>query len=357
MDGNSRGLTRSDILSAPEALEEVRADVMRRRREMMTALQTNLRARVLLVGCGSSYAAARYGQAMIRRYTRLHATAIPCTDLLCFPELHLRDDLPLCVIFISRSGTTTETLLACERLRERPDTHLYSMTCDPQSALARLARPLIASAKAADAATAMTRSFLSFCYVFGWLAALHGPDEDLAEALERTPENLSKCLAEHEGDCETIAREPGIAQYVVLGGGPLYGIARDAATKFNELCGLPAMFMHPMEYIHGPISIASHSNMALLLASEGGVRYEEFVLHKLNTVRQPTAIVSASVASLIAGFRCLDVSPYARGNDYVSGLYYAPLVYLIAIHKALSMGQDPDDIKHLARALHLPSGK
>ncbi|MCX7803794.1 MAG: SIS domain-containing protein [Planctomycetota bacterium] len=349
-----KGLLKADIASIPSILEDVRADLLHRRRDLMAILRENAGARVLLTGCGSSYSAALYGQFLLRRYTPLHATAVQCTDLLCHQELYLKEDVPLCLIYISRSGTTTETVLACERFLGRGGVRAYSVTCSPSSPLARLASPLFSLAKASDQAMPMTRSLEAFCYMFAWLASSYASEGGMIEALDALPERMGRCLDEHDRTCREIALEPGIGRYALLGGGPLSAMARDGALKFCQFCSLPAIALQPMEYIHGFVSAAGGDQMAILLASEGGARFEEYVLHRLSEIGEPTAVLSATAAALAPGFRCLDLSPYAGGNDFISGLYYSPMLWLMAACKAESLGMDPDAPRHAARAVHIP---
>ncbi len=354
MAENFKGLLKADIASIPLILEDVRADLLHRRRDLMAILRENSGARLLLTGCGSSYSVALYGQFLLRRYTPLHATAVQCTDLLCHRDLYLREDMPLCIVYISRSGTTTETVLACERFLESGGIKFYSVTCSPASPLAKLASPIFSLAKASDQAMPMTRSLEAFCYLFAWLAASYASEAGMSDALDAMPERMGRCLEEHDRTCREIAGEAGIARYAILGGGPLSAMAREGALKFSQFCSLPAMALQPMEYIHGFVSAAGGDQMAILLASEGGARFEEYVLHRLSEIGEPTTVISATAAALAPGFRCLDLSPYAGGNDFVSGLYYAPMLWLIAAYKAELLGLDPDAPRHGARAVHIP---
>ncbi|MGO8656015.1 SIS domain-containing protein, partial [Rhizobium ruizarguesonis] len=53
---------------------------------------------------------------------------------------------------------------------------------------------------------------------------------------------------------------PGIiadrSHFVFLGGGPLFGVALEGALKLMEMSQIMTQAFHPLEYRHGPISLA-----------------------------------------------------------------------------------------------------
>ncbi|HTM76300.1 MAG TPA: SIS domain-containing protein, partial [Devosia sp.] len=90
-------------------------------------------------------------------------------------------------------------------------------------------------------------------------------DADLGRAVHALPESLTKAVA-----CdwsELIAALDGHNALYVLGRGPGWAIANEAALKFKETCGIQGEAYSSAEVMHGPVSIVTPGYPVLALAA------------------------------------------------------------------------------------------
>jgi glucosamine--fructose-6-phosphate aminotransferase (isomerizing) len=106
--------SRAEILSQPEAWRAVLRTIMDRRGALRAALDAG--EEVLFTGCGSAYHIAMAAAAVFRAEGRA-ARALVASDMAMFTQQAFYDSRRRLVVLISRSGETTETLLALEELK------------------------------------------------------------------------------------------------------------------------------------------------------------------------------------------------------------------------------------------------
>jgi fructoselysine-6-P-deglycase FrlB-like protein len=194
--------------------------------------------RVAVVGCGSSLNVARC-------YARLReAAGHGQTD--AYPASELTDTRQYDhMVFISRTGTTTEVL---EALREAPDNVITtSLTADPSASLARETRNVVLL-DFADERSVVSSRFVSSAIV---LVRAH-LGEDLSGLTEAAAAAVSRPLPP-----ELATR----SEFTFLGRGWAAFVADEAALKLREASRSWAESYPAMEYRHGPISVSDESTV------------------------------------------------------------------------------------------------
>src|ERR1700737_76873 len=81
--------------------------------------QTHARTAWLFVGCGSSYYLAEAAAASWSLVTGQRAFAVPASEVMLFPDATLLRMPGLQAVIISRSGRTSEALIACDLFRSK----------------------------------------------------------------------------------------------------------------------------------------------------------------------------------------------------------------------------------------------
>ncbi len=189
--------------------------------------------RVAVIGCGSSLNVARC-------YARLRETAgHGQTD--AYPASELTDTRQYDhMVFISRTGTTTEVL---EALREVPDNVITtSLTADPSASLARETRNVVLLDFANERSVVSSR-FITSAIV---LVRAH-----LGENLTGLTEAAAVAVA-RQLPPELATRN----EFTFLGRGWASFVADEAALKLREASRSWAESYPAMEYRHGPISVS-----------------------------------------------------------------------------------------------------
>lgn len=253
MDADTHGLgvhTEAEIRSMPQVWRTLAPPVHAAVSELV---ETVTRAPVLLLGAGSGYLAANFGQILLER-AGLRARAHTSSDFVQRPPVSCLDlsgsTPPPVAIALSRSGETSETLSALRAFRRRGGGTMVAMTCRPESALAREADVVIDLSVADELAVPQTRSVSAL-----WLSLL------LLGGLCEGKDQLTRVMAAAEvtdsAADDLWVRLSALAAsgdgQVLLGSGLGYVLAREAALKMVEMGRVPAWAYRSLEYRHGPL--------------------------------------------------------------------------------------------------------
>jgi fructoselysine-6-P-deglycase FrlB-like protein len=198
--------------------------------------------RVAAIGCGSSLNVARCYAALREAAGQGETDAFPASEV---PVARRYDRL----LYISRTGTTTEVL---DALRRAPrDTPATAITADPDAPLAREARHVVLL-DFADERSVVSSRFITSSIVL--LRAQLGTDvRSLPAAAEReVARPLPPDLAER-------------AEFTFLGRGWAAPVADEAALKLREAARTWAESYPAMEYRHGPISVSDENTVVWAL--------------------------------------------------------------------------------------------
>ncbi|RWX81031.1 SIS domain-containing protein [Neorhizobium lilium] len=211
---------------------------------------------VVVVGCGTSYYLAQTIASAFNQNGR-NALAVPGGEWARRPSSYVSKLDDICVVALSRSGESTETVQAVDASRAA-GLRTIAVTCEKDSSIVRAAAETVYLPTHADEGVVMTSSASLML-----IAGLRMADDVLDGAITKAAEAPLKVLSGIEP--EFIA---GREHFVYLGAGALYGIASEGALKLQEMSLSYAQTFHPMEYRHGPISLIDERSLVVLLYSE-----------------------------------------------------------------------------------------
>jgi fructoselysine-6-P-deglycase FrlB-like protein len=200
--------------------------------------------RVAAIGCGSSLNVARCYAALREASGQGETDAFPASEV---PVTRRYDRL----MYISRTGTTTEVLDALRRApRGTPTT---AITAAAEEALAREARDVVLL-DFADERSVVSSRFITSSIVLlrAHLAAYPGTEVLPAAAEREVTRPLPPELAER-------------AEFTFLGRGWAAPVADEAALKLREASRSWAESYPAMEYRHGPISVSDEDTVVWAL--------------------------------------------------------------------------------------------
>jgi glucosamine--fructose-6-phosphate aminotransferase (isomerizing) len=303
--------------------------------------------RFLTIGAGTSFYLAQAAAHVLQERTGRPATAVPASEIFLSTASTVPDE-PLVAFVFSRSGSTSEAVLAARHLREHArQARVVALSCRPGSALAAHAHLAIEIPAADERSVVMTRSFTSMLLALGVVAATIAGD-GLGE-LERLPALGRAAMDDAEAFGEQLGADTDLDSFVYLGLGPNFGLAQEATLKLKEMTQVPCEAYNPLEFRHGPISIVEPGSAVVLL---GGSREEPY----LPDLERELAHHGAHVAR---------ISPYPSDiaaaslllppdlPDVARGPLYLPPVQLLAYHRARTLGLDPDAPRNLDQVVVL----
>lgn len=253
---------RSEIDEIPRAVETLLDKGSRRLAEAGRHLREVDPVLITTVARGSSDHAASYV-----KYCTEILTGIPVASLgpsvASIYGARLRLSRAACLA-ISQSGKSPD-IVDMARAADRGGALTLALTNTPDSPLAKACDEVIDIAAGMERSVAATKTFVN-SVVAGLSVLGHWSDNTaLLEALEALPRHLAAAVA-----CDWRALGGAIGQrdtIFILGRGPAFALANEAALKFKETCAIHAEAYSTAEVMHGPVSLVEPAFPVLVLTA------------------------------------------------------------------------------------------
>ncbi len=283
------------------------------------------------VGCGTSYNLAVSLAALSNQAGR-SAIAVPGGEWVNRPGAHASQWRKTHVIGLSRSGETTEMIEAAMASRAA-GVFFTAITVGPDSTLAKNCDRLLVAETHPREGIVMTTS-ASLMLLLGILNLGHNVPTTVIDIARR-------CL--EDADKRMVPLLDGRSHIVYLGAGHLYGVALEGALKLMEMSRVYAQTFHPLEYRHGPISLADDRTCAMMLHSQGEPHTEGSLVGELQAKgAKVLGFGGAGDASL-----AIDCAPV------LTGLAVLPALQLLGERMAQAHNLDTTAPRHLTKIVTL----
>jgi len=295
-------LTYDEIFDTFNALEKTRAYLDEKWGDIGAFVSG--KSRFVFVGCGSSYSIAKSFAAICYMGAGKPATAIPAGDIILHAGRYRKVIGGAAVVFISRSGRTSELLMALDALKSQGcDFAVASVVCAGDTPLGAKSGLVLSTPWAFDESVCQTRCVTNFYFIAAYVFAKIASDPGMACGSEMACNTGADCDSETvcsvgtdcdsemaygtqligdlrqlllEGDgytarARTLAEEISALPWThatVLADAELEGLAEEGSLVFKEVCQLPSNYHHLLDVRHGPMVLAGEQT--LVLAMIGG---------------------------------------------------------------------------------------
>ena len=350
-----------EIYEQPQALADTLRDRTREGRLVLDELrmsENDLRAvdKVFVIGCGTSYHAGLVGKSLIERLTRMPV------EIDIASEFRYRDpvvDDRTLVIGISQSGETIDTLEGF-RYAHRLGGRTIAVCNVVDSSMAREADAVLYTRAGPEICVAATKTFTAQMAVMALLALYLAdirrslPEDDLVRCLadlHRVPGVIEEVIAAEPGVIDLAARFDTVRDVFVLGRGPGYPIALEAALKLKELSYVRTEAYPAGELKHGPIALIEPGVLVIGVATESPVKPK--FLSNVEEVRARGAQVllvatrGDAEAARVAD-HLIEVPPML---DLLAPMVDVVPLQLLSYHMAVRRGNDVDQPRNLAKTV------
>lgn len=287
---------------------------------------------VMVSARGSSSHAGTYLRYLLARALGVvTAAAMPSVVSVYQRQQRLRGSL---FISISQSGRSPDLVRQAESAREAGALCL-ALVNDPASPVARASEIVLDIAAGPERSVAATKSVVASLAAALALTAAWTGDAALAAATAAVPERLRQSLALDWSALETPLVP--LDRAFVVGRGPGFAIASEAALKLCETTGIAAIGFSAAELAHGPRVLAGRAMPVLAFVQDDAAR--------AGTTDLLADLAAAGVPVLAAGaqadgVRALPTLPPAHADADLLGLLTR--FYLAAERVARARGRDPD---------------
>ena len=347
-------ITLKEILSQPQVWKSVLDRGADSESGFTTVAALCSRREALFVGCGTSYYIALAAASVFTRVTGARSRAVPASDILFYPDHIFHNPAADTLgIVISRSGTTTEAILAARKIKADWGIPTCAVSCRPDSELVGVCDRALLAEGADEKSVVMTRSFTSLLLTIQRLAVECSHNREYLAELESLPRLGAEVLGRAAVIAPVIAQDRDWSSFVFLGPGPYYGIACEAMLKMKEMSLSVSEAYHTLEYRHGPMSMVNDRMLITFFISDKG-RKEETVLIK--EMKKLGAKILTVCENGDGGIRessdyCLELN--SELSDSARLTLCMPMVQLLSLHWARRKGIDPDHPKNLTQVVQL----
>jgi glutamine---fructose-6-phosphate transaminase (isomerizing) len=300
---------------------------------------------VHLVGCGSAAHAARCGEYLFSRIASRQANCVVGSE---FGYLEDFLDQHSVVIGLSQSGETIDLLDSMKSAKHR-GARLAALVNVEGSSLYRLVDDPILLSAGAERCVLATKSFTAKLGVLLMAAyAARGRLEAGRELLEQAADEVQSILTDGRVEqIRALAQRVTHAEHLyVIGRGPSYPMALEAALKIKEVSYLHAEGFAGGELKHGVIALIDQGTPCIVLAPND------------ETFR---AILSGAEEVKARGGYIIGISPFASDvwDEHIAvadvgeaaSIVNAVPPQLLAYEVALARGLDPDKPRNLAKSV------
>jgi glucosamine--fructose-6-phosphate aminotransferase (isomerizing) len=293
-------------------------------------------AMVVTCARGSSDHAATYAKYLIET-----ATGVP-TSSAALSVSSLYDAIPkldrALLLAISQSGRSPD-LLATAEAAKKSGARVVALVNDETSPLAQLADVTLGLKAGPELSVAATKSYIAALAAIAQLVAAWTQDSELDAALATLPDTLGAAWGL---DWSPAAADLKTATSLyVLGRGPGFAVAQEAALKFKETCGLHAEAFSAAEVKHGPMALVGQGFPVLIFAQHD--QSEEGVL----ALAAQLAADGAQV--LLAGGPAASQLPTLAAAPTLEPIVRIQQFYRLANALAVARGLNPDSPPHLKK--------
>jgi glucosamine--fructose-6-phosphate aminotransferase (isomerizing) len=319
---------------------------------------------VLIAASGSSRHSGLAGEILLEDLCGLAVDVEYASELSCRGR---RDRRLPAVIVISQSGETSDTLAALNEA-QRSGSKTLAITNAAQSSMARdadISMPLAAGVEKAIPATKSFTCELAVIFLLALYEARRLGTMDDAELqanigrLRALPASIDRQLDGWSERMDTLARKYSEAgNFLYLGRGIHYAVAREGALKLKEASYVHAEGYPAGELKHGPNALLSDSVPLVVVATvdpaleASVVRYEKTVqlLREMKTQgARVIAVINTgdrNVSALVS-----DSVEVQSTSEYLLPIAEVVPLQLFAYFMAMERGVDVDRPRNLSKAV------
>lgn len=240
----------AEAAEAPEAV----ARLLATNGELLAELGDTLRAlaprAVMTCARGSSDHAATYLKHLVETRTGVLVTSVSPSVASVYRAAPVAEQA--LAIGLSQSGKSPD-LLAAMRAAADAGARTLALVNVADSPLAQQSDAVLPLSAGPERSVAATKSFIAMLAGSAALVAVWTQDSALRGAIDALPERLERAW-----ECDWSALVDALAEargLYVIGRGPGFGVAQEAALKFKETCGLHAEAFSAAEVRHGPMAL------------------------------------------------------------------------------------------------------
>jgi len=344
-------LTLPEIGGQAEALTAAWEQLQRQQQWVQQYLRNADYDEVVFIGSGSSYYQAQVMATTFRLWLGRSASALPSSDIFLFRDQSVARGRKTLLVGVSRSGESSEVILALDSVKELPNWSTCGITCYEDSRLGRMTECLV-SPLGKEKSTVMTKSFSSMTYMMQAAIAMaaegsHVSDVEAVLKLQGDTVERGRVFAEN------LVEANEFNKYIYLGMGAYFGLAQEVCLKLKEMSYVWTESYGTLEFRHGPKSVVEPGTLVALLVSEQARAYELKVAEEMKAYGAFVLLVTTSKGEDTEFADAVFEIGGGTLSDEARAVLYLPLLQYLGFYTAMKRGVDPDHPRNLTQVVKI----
>lgn len=343
-------LTYPEISNQHEAIQKAWELVGKQKEWAKQHLANPKYKEVVFIGSGSSYYQAQTMAATYKAWSGRPASALPSSELYLFQQSAVAKHEPVLVVGVSRSGESSEVVLALEAAAKVDGWDICGITCHEDSSMAKMS-PCLVSEAGKEKSTVMTKSFSSMTFMMqAAIAYAFGADKALAD-LKQTVELAGETVKKADSFAKTFVQEHDFKKMIYLGMGSYFGLAQEACLKLKEMSYVWTESFGTLEFRHGPKSIIEKGSLICLFLSEQAREHEIKVAKEMQAYGATVWVITARKGDDIDFADAVFETGGENLSDEARAVLNLPAVQYFGYYTALKLDVDPDNPRNLTQVV------
>jgi glucosamine--fructose-6-phosphate aminotransferase (isomerizing) len=342
--------TYPEISSQPEALVAALKQLEQQRDWVTKYLTGTDFDEIIFIGSGSSFYQAQTMASVYHKWTGRRASAYPSSEIFLFREHLTNAKQRYLLVGVSRSGESSEVILALESVLPLSHWSTCGITCYEDSRMAQIT-PCLVSPLGSEQSTVMTKSFSSMTFMMLAAIASSINDQQLMKQLTDAARIDFDTVKRADVFIEKFVGEHSFNKYIYLGMGPFCGLVNEANLKIKEMSYVWTESYGTLEFRHGPKSIVDPGTLVCLMVSEHARAYELKVAQEMKDYGATILLVTARQGKDTDFADAVFETGGSELSDEARCVLYLPAVQYLGYYTAVKNGVNPDCPRNLTQVV------
>ncbi|MCL4377920.1 MAG: SIS domain-containing protein [Actinobacteria bacterium] len=304
---------------------------------------------ICFMGTGSSYNNSLMAEFAYNKLMNKQSYSINSSEYLFNPDVFIKPGYENKKVFaISRTGETTDTLLALKMLKKL-NIFLISLTTFPNSNIARNSNLSIVFEDLREESITSNRVVSSIALFLLCLFYKLCGKESLIEKINDYTETFFSNYNQYCNYISSIVKTMDFNKFVFLGPGPFYSIAREAALKVREMSITNTEFWPTLEFRQGYSTNIEEDNLIIAYLSKTNIDFQVKACMELEKAGAKILVISdkTKLESYKKFYDYILEANLGLQDELLCQVYYQLFGQLIGYYQALKKNIDPSNPKNL----------